>query len=70
MIELDHNNQERRVNMFNLAIETDNASFESYPQGELAWILRVIAERLTSGEDEGSIMDSNGNDVGWYSLFG
>jgi len=56
--------------MFNLAVETDNASFENYPQGELAWILRVIAERLTSGEDEGSIIDSNGNDVGWYSLFG
>lgn len=47
----------------------DNAAFED--QGnEIAWILKKLADKIESYEDNqevsGAIVDSNGNKVGFY----
>ena len=47
----------------------DNAAFED--QGnEIAWILKKLADKMESYEDNhevhGAIVDSNGNKVGFY----
>ena len=58
--------------MFTLKIETDNAAFEDELRGpELARILRAVADRLAdlgSLEDRGALYDSNGNNVGNWTL--
>jgi hypothetical protein len=54
--------------VFELHIRTDNDAFSDDRAGEVARILRVVAERLVSGDDDFSsfrtLLDHNGNDVG------
>ena len=54
--------------MFKLSFETDNASFDPWRPGEIARILKDIAYKIEGGETSGSIMDSNGNKLGNWSI--
>lgn len=58
--------------MFKLEIETDNAAFEDGGNEELARILRKLADRITFGtydeDDNGALLDINGNKVGDWEL--
>jgi CBS domain-containing protein len=46
----------------------DNAAFEDDPLEEVARILRAVADRIESGNDEGPVRDENGNTVGRFSV--
>lgn len=52
---------------FRVEIETDNAAFGD-EKGELARILRRLADRLDDGADRGRCFDLNGNVVGRWAL--
>ena len=57
--------------MFRLStIRTDNAAFQDGDDGagELARILRAIADSVENGNREGTARDVNGNNVGRWSL--
>lgn len=55
--------------MFTVTMSTDNAAFtEGDAPGEVARILRRIANRLENGDTEGKCVDVNGNAVGDFSL--
>jgi hypothetical protein len=51
---------------WNIRIKDTNAAFDENPAGEVARILRELADRIESRGDEGRIplMDINGNTVG------
>ncbi len=49
--------------MITITIATDNDAFRHREWGELADILRKVAERAHRG-DSGKVVDSNGNTVG------
>jgi hypothetical protein len=54
-----------------LQFDTDNAAFDNGngPE-EAARALRIVAGKVSSGQDEGCIWDSNGNRIGsWYVEF-
>lgn len=51
-----------------LTIETDNAAFGDEPGVEVAGILRDVANRAENGQTSGTLLDSNGNTVGSWSL--
>ena len=53
--------------MFKIEFETTNSAFDD-PADEIAAILALIASRLTGGETEGLIKDSNGNRIGSWKL--
>ncbi len=56
---------------FTITIETDNAAFGESSQDrreEVARILHIVAGKLTSGQDDGSTFDGNGNRVGSFEL--
>lgn len=52
----------------NITIETDNAAFADDLFGELARALKIVAGKIQSGQDAGSIWDSNGNRVGEFDI--
>ncbi len=56
--------------MFTLRIETENAAFAENLGGELARVLRDVADRLERSTcyDESILFDANGNRVGNYTL--
>lgn len=57
--------------MLRLAIKTENAAFsDGSREMELARILRRAAERIEDGDRTGTLMDTNGNAVGTFTLTG
>lgn len=52
--------------MFTMNVTTHNEAFRY--DGEVARILRAIAEKVEQGETGGPIMDSNGNSVGEWEF--
>ncbi len=58
------------VTMFKLAMATDNGAFTFAPAGEVARILRKLADHLNPDdrEDHGRLIDLNGNVVGTWTL--
>lgn len=59
--------------MLTVKIETDNAAFGVDAGGafdETARILRIVAGKVSSGQESGSCFDSNGNRVGSFELSG
>ena len=59
---------ERRNPRFRLVIDTDNAAFEDSPTGEIARILRQMADDIEETGDVRNPRDYNGNQVGTASL--
>lgn len=56
---------------FTVTIHTGNDAFADDPVGELARLLRTIADRIEAGDDIShyrTILDSNGNDCGRFAL--
>jgi hypothetical protein len=51
---------------FTLNFSCDNAAFDDYSRGEIARILRDVANRI-QGTDYGVVYDSNGNQIGRFS---
>lgn len=50
---------------FDLRItELENAAFDTFPQAELARILREAADKIENGHQEFTLRDLNGNRVG------
>jgi hypothetical protein len=49
--------------MFTVTLNTDNAAFDE-PHGEIARILRELADRIEAGKFTRSLHDINGNAVG------
>ena len=57
--------------MLNIALETGNDAFALDMTGEVARILRGIADKIERGEATGlyqSVYDDNGNPVGTFRL--
>jgi len=57
--------------MFKLEFSTDNAAFDDDVQGEVARILRAVADGLEDGpilNTERPVRDVNGNTVGSWEL--
>lgn len=56
--------------MFKLEFDTDNAAFDDENKGvEISRILlRVGSEILLENDNEGSVLDINGNSIGKWSL--
>lgn len=56
-------------NSFTLSFDLGNAAFEdgNAPE-ECARILRIVAGKVSSGQDCGPVWDSNGNRVGEWSV--
>ena len=50
--------------MIYIKIETGNSAFEDWKNGELARILRELADKAAEKEYNNPIFDSNGNCVG------
>ena len=55
---------------FNLRINLDNAAFEHGPMTETCRILRDVVKRIKAGDIDGTILDANGNRVGYYDTTG
>lgn len=53
---------------FQMEIETGNDAFVNAPHMEVARMMRVAAERLNDGEQEGKCIDLNGNVVGQWGF--
>ena len=54
---------------FEVAIRTENASFEGENKShELAKLLRKVADKVEQGNEEGMVIDANGNKVGEFSF--
>lgn len=52
-------------------IETDNAAFEDHPKGvngEVARILRELADKIENGQEPESVRDINGAKVGTVEI--
>lgn len=54
--------------MLNIKIDTKNSAFEDNLEGEIRYCLMKIIVKLNSGEKEGNLLDSNGNNVGSFKL--
>lgn len=56
--------------MFKLEFATDNAAFQdgNFPH-EVERILHKVASHVNEGKTEGSILDCNGNLVGYFSYY-
>ena len=50
-----------------ITVDMDNAAFEDN-SSEIARILGLVAREIQRGHTEASILDSNGNKVGKYSI--
>lgn len=55
---------------FTLEINSDNAAFADDPAGEIARILRAVAQTVERGREEGPAVDVNGNRVGVWRIEG
>ena len=56
--------------MFTLKFDTDNSAFDDAPREEIARILKEAAEKVIYGENDGKILDENGNTIGkWKWVF-
>ena len=53
-----------------LQFDTDNAYYADYdfPNSQIARTLREVADRIETGNMEGSIRDGNGNVVGEFDV--
>ncbi len=51
---------------FTLKIESGDAAFEDFPEGEVARILRHVADLVKAGYRSAPLLDINGNRVGEY----
>lgn len=52
-----------------LSIDSDNEAFEhNGGRTETGYLLRKVAAKLESGQDEGTILDGNGNTVGSFAF--
>lgn len=51
-----------------LKIDGKGAAFATYPQEEMANLLRVVVARIEAGETYGGIRDTNGNTCGEWAL--
>ena len=61
------------MEQFTLTVETTNDAFQPDPAGELAYILRALANLIAEERDQAEaapIHDSNGNTVGHYAWQG
>ena len=56
------------ASIFALAIDTGNDAFRDDEAGEVARILRAVADRLDGGQPFGALHDINGNRVGQFGL--
>ena len=54
--------------MFKLKIETHNQAFEEYAAEEVARILEEAIIKLRGSQEDGQLLDLNGNVVGHYKL--
>jgi hypothetical protein len=54
--------------MFKIEFATDNAAFDDDGAGEVARILRAVADQVEAGGGQGQARDYNGNTVGQWSL--
>jgi hypothetical protein len=54
--------------MFTLKFKTDNAAFADDMEGEVSRILTKTARRVADGYVDGPVSDSNGNNIGEWSL--
>lgn len=58
--------------MFTMNVDTGNDAFHQDPGGELARILRVVADKIERGDyhpgHSKTILDVNGNDVGRWKI--
>ena len=53
-----------------IEINMDNAAFEGTPEMELTYLLHKVGCRITAGEIQGKILDSNGNFCGAFEIIG
>lgn len=53
---------------FTVDFRCENSAFDGDPSGEVARILRGIAERVEGGATSGVVFDDNGNSVGSWAL--
>lgn len=53
---------------FDLSFTSSNASMVDDPQGEISFILKGIARKITNGSTSGPVMDSDGNRIGKFSF--
>ena len=60
----DHQTETHQESFFEVQINTENAAFED--SGEIARILRDLADRIEGGSIGGKIRDINGNAVGTF----
>ena len=51
-----------------ILIDTGNAAFAEYPEMELARIFRVLSDQLEHGQIPETLIDSNGNTVGYIHI--
>jgi hypothetical protein len=51
-----------------ITMQTDNDAFAQDLFGEVSRALKIVAGKISSGQDAGSIWDSNGNRVGEFDL--
>jgi hypothetical protein len=54
--------------MFTLKFSTENDAFADDMHGEAARILRKIAGQLEGGDAFGRVYDTNGNNIGAWSI--
>lgn len=54
--------------MFRLGFSTATAAFQNHPTQELSDILYRLQESVARGETTGTVRDSNGHDIGRWSL--
>ena len=53
--------------MFTIKVSTGNAAFDN-PSQELAQLLRQVADKVAEERTSGLLFDTNGNQVGQWSL--
>lgn len=55
-------------NTFSLGIKLGDAALTSMGSTELSRVIRVVADKVESGETSGNIKDINGNTVGTFEI--
>jgi hypothetical protein len=51
-----------------IEFDTDNSAFVENFDGEVATILRNLANRMARGGKDDQVRDSNGNTIGWIKV--
>lgn len=54
--------------MFKIEFSTENAAFDEYGDAEVSRILEEIAHKVRCGYDHGTIIDINGNKIGFWEM--